>query len=54
MGIGAVGSADGLAAWGQLVDDRAFEVGVKGHGEGSRDGCGSHHKDMRRDVALMP
>ena len=52
--IGVMERADGLAARGQLVDDRYVEVAVERHGQRARNGRGGHHQHMGRTPVLGP
>ena len=41
---------NGLAAGGQLVDDRNVEIAESGHGKGAGDGGGGHHQCVWGDA----
>ena len=49
-----MGGLDGLASWGQFVDDANIEIAVESHRQGAWNGRCRHHKHMRRVLALAP
>ena len=49
-----VDGVDGFTTRWEFVDDADIQITIEGHGQGTWDGSGGHHENVRRHSTLLP